>query len=83
MRKAHTACSAIKGPEMTNVKQFKREINSLIYIQKWTKNKYVTHQQTTTTGSQAPDFGQAHTGGGKHVSGIPTLSLTLDSGVTV
>ena len=25
------------------------------------KNKYVTHQQTTTTALQAPDLGQAHT----------------------
>ena len=28
---------------------------------KRTKNKYVTHQQTTTTELQAPDLGQAHT----------------------
>ena len=44
------------------------------------ENKYVTHQQTTTTELQAPDLGQAHTF--KNVSGIPTFP-TLDSGVTV
>ena len=28
---------------------------------KWTKNKYVTHKQTTTTELQAPDLAQAQT----------------------
>ena len=35
--------------------------NGLIYVKKLTKNKYVTHKQTTTTELQAPDLGQAHT----------------------
>ena len=34
---------------------------ALYMYKKWTKNKYVTHKQTTTTELQAPDFGQAHT----------------------
>ena len=50
-----------KRPRYDNVKHFKRETNSLIYIKKWTKNKYVTHKQTTTTDLQSPDLGQAQT----------------------
>ena len=49
------------------------------------EHKNVTHKQTTITELQAPDFGQAYTerSGVKLVSGIPTPSLTWDSGVTV
>ena len=31
-----------------------KKTNVLIYVQKWTNNEYVTHQQTTTTELQAP-----------------------------
>ena len=44
--------------------------NYLIYVKEINENKYVTHQQTTTTELQASDFGQAlHTECGrvKHV----------------
>ena len=34
--------------------------NGLIYVQKTTKNKYVTHKPTTTTEFQAPELGQAY-----------------------
>ena len=49
------------------------------------ENIYVTHQQTTTTELQASDLGQVHTECSEvqHVSGIPTLPLTWDSGVTI
>ena len=47
------------------------------------KNKYVTHKHTTTTELQAPDLGQAHAYRIKHVSGIQTLPITWESGITV
>ena len=44
-------CTTVKGPEMTNVKQFKRKkTNGLNNVQnKRTQNKYAIHQQTTST----------------------------------
>ena len=47
-----------KMPRNNNAKQFKQEIYRPFLCIK--RNKYVTHQQTTTTELQAPDLGQAH-----------------------
>ena len=54
--KAHTAQSAINGPEMTMYNNSNEKTNGLIHVQKTNKNKYLTHKQTTTTELQAPDI---------------------------
>ena len=47
---------------MTMLNNSNEKTNGLIYIKNFlTKNKYVTHKQTTTTELQAPDLGLAHT----------------------
>ena len=44
---------------MTMSNNSNKKTNGLIHFKKLTKNKYVTHKQTTTTELKAPDLGKA------------------------
>ena len=47
--------------DMYTLQSFHTPNINLIYVKKKiTKNKYVSHKQTTTTELQAPDLGQGH-----------------------
>lgn len=70
---------------MTNMKQFKRETNSLMYVQmKKLKTNIIYNNKTITTEFKAPDLEQAHTEccRVKHKQ-HQTISLTLTVGLNM
>ena len=69
---AHTEQQAIKGPNITSVKPFKRENQRTnLYKKRDTRNTYKLHKQTTTTVHQIPDLGQVQT----HAAGLNVLMV--------